>query len=154
MCVLDGKGRGAGVVIPDQGSRVSRVLDGLSTTLMLGELQRLWADDPSLGQVATDAARSRDGWYLGGSATAFAAGTMASTLPNVGDLHDKGGGVNSGQFEHPGSEHPGGANLSMADGSVAFFSENADPLIIMALASRAGGEIANREGYSGNELTP
>lgn len=153
MCVLEG-GRGAGVVIPYRGSKVSQVEDGLSRTLMLGELQRLWADDPSLSKRQIDAARNRDGWYLGGSATAFAAGTMVSTLPNVGDLDDHGGGVNSGQFEHPGSEHPGGANLSMADGSVVFFSENADPLILMALATRAFGEVATVDSYTGNELTP
>lgn len=153
MCVLD-KGQGAGVIIPYRGAKVSQIQDGLSNTLLLGELQRLWATDPNFSQVQIDAARSRDGWYLGGSATGYASGTMASSLPSVGDLHDHGGGVNSGQFEHPGSEHPGGAHLSLADGSIDFFSENADPLIIMALASRAYGETASRDTYSGNELTP
>ena len=39
------------------------------------------------------------------------------------------------------SFHPGGANMLFADGSVHFIKESINPLTIIALISRAGGEI-------------
>ena len=39
------------------------------------------------------------------------------------------------------SYHPGGANLTLADGSVRFVSENVDAEVFKAHGSRAGGEI-------------
>ena len=40
-----------------------------------------------------------------------------------------------------GSQHPGGAHFSNADGSVQFVSENTGIDILRAFASRAGGEL-------------
>lgn len=39
-----------------------------------------------------------------------------------------------------GSNHPGGANISLADGSVRFFSETISMVTLRALSTRAGGE--------------
>jgi prepilin-type processing-associated H-X9-DG protein len=39
-----------------------------------------------------------------------------------------------------GSSHPGGANISLADGSVRFFSETISMVTLRALSTRAGGE--------------
>lgn len=39
------------------------------------------------------------------------------------------------------SEHSGGANTLFCDGSVHFFSDDTDPVLIRALCSRNGGEI-------------
>jgi prepilin-type N-terminal cleavage/methylation domain-containing protein/prepilin-type processing-associated H-X9-DG protein len=41
------------------------------------------------------------------------------------------------------SYHPGGANFLMVDGSVRFVAGSTDPLILQAVATRAGGEVAN-----------
>ncbi|MCR9199597.1 MAG: DUF1559 domain-containing protein [Planctomycetaceae bacterium] len=40
-----------------------------------------------------------------------------------------------------GGPHPGGVNAGFADGSVRFISENIDPKVLEALATKAGGEV-------------
>ena len=45
------------------------------------------------------------------------------------------------------SFHPGGANMLFADGSVHFFKETMDPRIVVAMISRAGGEIVSSDQY-------
>ena len=41
-----------------------------------------------------------------------------------------------------GSNHPGGADLALADGSVGFFSETIPLMSLRALSTRQGGEVA------------
>ncbi len=45
------------------------------------------------------------------------------------------------------SFHPGGANMLFADGSVHFIKESINPLTIVALITRAGGEIISADQY-------
>ena len=45
------------------------------------------------------------------------------------------------------SEHPGGANFCMADGSVRFIKETINLPIHCALGSRAGGEVVSADAY-------
>jgi len=40
-----------------------------------------------------------------------------------------------------GSFHPGGANVSLVDGSVHFLDDDIDPVVFVALASRDGDEV-------------
>ncbi len=131
---------------PAPAPRLRQTTDGTSNTLMLGELQRLWAadDDPRFaggnGYSGVNAGRSADGWLFGGAATMFTASASA-WIDNIAEQRFSAGGLNSWHFEHPGSEHPGGAHLANADGSVHFLSENMDSLVFMSRASRAGGEL-------------
>ncbi len=125
----------AGIFIPNQATAFRDLSDGSSSTLLVGELQRLWGDTDEMGR---EAFKSFDGWALGGVGTLF---TTAFMPPD--EVYLNTGGLNNGFFESPGSDHPGGANMAFADGAVRFFSENIDPRILDALGSRAGGEVVS-----------
>ncbi len=45
------------------------------------------------------------------------------------------------------SQHPGGANFAMCDGSVRFIKETINPSVYWALSSRAGGEIVSADAF-------
>ena len=45
-----------------------------------------------------------------------------------------------GEYYDPGSMHPGGAHLLMADGSVKFFMQNTDLKVFQALGTMANGQ--------------
>jgi prepilin-type processing-associated H-X9-DG protein len=58
----------------------------------------------------------------------------------------------SGGYENPGvfnsaSNHPGGANFLMCDGSVRFLKNSINLPVIWALGSRAQGEIISADSY-------
>jgi prepilin-type processing-associated H-X9-DG protein len=106
------------------------VRDGLSNTIMVGELQRITGLTPG----------SKDGWSVGGPATLFTTGALVSrsgsTLTFV-DSPTAGKLSNNGFFGSPGSEHSNGANYSLGDGSVRFFSSSMDPSTFALMGSMA-----------------
>jgi prepilin-type processing-associated H-X9-DG protein len=110
------------------------ISDGLSNTIMTGELQRITDGEP----------KSKDGWAIGGPATLFTTGAMFGhkDLITTGPvpLSKDGMLMNNGFFGSPGSDHDNGANYGMADGSVQFISASIDPNIFALLGSMADGE--------------
>lgn len=40
-----------------------------------------------------------------------------------------------------GSQHTGGAQFALTDGSARFISESVDSVVLRSLATRAGGEV-------------
>ncbi len=107
---------------------MAEIRDGTSGTLMIAELQRLYMDPDA---YSPGAGTSCDGWAAGGVGNLFDTDLDAGSNP---------GGINNGMFESPGSEHPGGANVGLADGSIRFVSENIDNRLFQDLGSLSGGE--------------
>lgn len=87
-------------------------------------------------------------WVRGSRNTCIAGSKNVFAPINV---HSTAGSNNYGFFNDGdfGSEHPGGAQFCMANGSVHFVSEEVDHDIFLSTASRNGGEMgtALREGH-------
>ena len=113
-----------GIFTWNKSTKFRDITDGTSNTIMIGEHQRL--NDPE-----TCTRRSSDGWAVAGVATTFSTDASTCGCP---------GGLNNDFFESPGSEHPGGAQFAMADGSVTFISENVNSVLFMYLGAKASGE--------------
>jgi prepilin-type processing-associated H-X9-DG protein len=106
------------------------IRDGLSNTLMTGELQRITDITPG----------SKDGWAIGGPATLFTTGAMFhrnGTIVTYALPANGGSLMNNGFFGSPGSDHPNGANFGLADGSVRYLNTTMDPNVFAELGSMA-----------------
>ena len=108
----------------------AEIRDGTSRTIMIGELQRI--PGPGGTPDSTDVgAASPDAWAIGGPSTLFGTDEMA-----VGGQPQL---INNLLYTAPGSEHPGGANFGMADGSVRFFMDTMDRSTFCLLGSMNDG---------------
>ena len=79
-------------------------------------------------------------------------GHTASTYMHVMKINDRNchlyGGEDTGEIiVTPSSEHPGGINLLLGDGSVRFIKQTIDNPIWWALGSRNGGEVIDASQY-------
>lgn len=54
---------------------------------------------------------------------------------------------NSGGMYGLSSNHPGGCNVAMGDGSVRFLKDSVAPATAWALGSRAQGEVLSADSY-------
>ena len=63
----------------------------------------------------------------------------SSDLPNSN--------ASDGQYQCATSNHPGGCNVGMADGSVRFVKSSIAMQTWWALGTRAGGEIVSSDSY-------
>ncbi len=118
-------------------TKFGEIKDGSSNTIMTGELQRFTDVQPI----------SRDGWVIGGPCTLFTTGAMvkpatAGGVKTVVPVDSGGKLMNNKFFGSPGSEHAGGGNFGMADGSARFIAETIDPRIFALMGSMADGATA------------
>jgi prepilin-type N-terminal cleavage/methylation domain-containing protein/prepilin-type processing-associated H-X9-DG protein len=111
------------------------IRDGMSKTIMVGEMQRLHPLSNTTGYDKYNRT-SNDGWATAGVATLF--DTM---IKDEGGDHGAPGGFNNWFFESAGSEHPNGANFGFADGTVHFLDEKIDPHIYSYMGSMADHQI-------------
>jgi prepilin-type processing-associated H-X9-DG protein len=112
-----------------------QVTDGLSKTLLLGELNF----DP----LEDDRRYSGDSWTRGiGLTTTLSGDNYSAAMRNV--AHPINSPPPAEGNNHPfGSFHSGGAHFALGDGSVTFLDENIDVALYQALASRDGGDSAS-----------
>lgn len=114
------------------------ITDGLSKTLLVYEM----AGRPELivGTDSTQSSRSILGaWIQSAGSGLFYTRTTRETLS--GDqVHTR--PVNSSNIGQIYSFHPGGAHVSMCDGSVKFLSEDSSAEAVFALATRDGAILS------------
>jgi prepilin-type N-terminal cleavage/methylation domain-containing protein/prepilin-type processing-associated H-X9-DG protein len=112
-----------------EGVRLSMVTDGTSNTLMVFEVA--WKGL----ELSPGSYRS---WIRGISWNGDSTG--AKNVQNAMNTVRYNGGSNYNSVSL-GSNHPGGCNAGMADGSLRFLSKNIDlNLVLLPMASRGGGE--------------
>lgn len=128
-----------------EGTAISEIKDGTTNTVMLSEV-RAW---PNSGDA-------RGGWVLNavGSSTFTAKTPPNSAVNDMISMCDEGipaddemhciqnrGASEGDNFAAARSQHPGGVNVALADGSIQFYSDSVDPLVWQALATRNGHEV-------------
>jgi prepilin-type N-terminal cleavage/methylation domain-containing protein/prepilin-type processing-associated H-X9-DG protein len=118
------------------------VRDGLANTIMTGEVLRFY--NAQFAQMNW----SHDGWAVGGDATGFTtgccvgpptSGTIVGSTVGFGVNGNTPGSkmMNNSLFAAPASDHPGGANFGLADGSVIWFNDTIDSSVFALLGSMA-----------------
>ena len=124
------------------------IIDGTSNTLMFGERQhkdknfdRMYTNFPILGW---------SGWAWCDQPNVLGDFLVGATQQINWNIPDSATGANSSsnpwvqqRLSTMGSAHTGGANCALADGSVRFVRDSTTLQILQALATRAGGEVAN-----------
>jgi prepilin-type N-terminal cleavage/methylation domain-containing protein/prepilin-type processing-associated H-X9-DG protein len=139
-----------GVLVINHANGIKDIKDGTSSTIVVGE---------SSGQVFTDSAHTAKtsiqgvhGWLMGTNAggrvegyggnvpRSFNMTTVAyppnSTNPTMNGVYEN-FGPNNGMY----SEHPGGVQVLMGDGSVHFISDNINMLTLRRLCSKNDGGV-------------
>jgi prepilin-type N-terminal cleavage/methylation domain-containing protein/prepilin-type processing-associated H-X9-DG protein len=119
-----------GVFLYNRQFRGKNLTDGLSSTILLGEIRVV--AEPRLQMLGSNAP-----WSLGGRGTNMRSTEVAMNAPVALWF------VVSGSYSEDrgfGSHHSGGAHLSFGDGHVSFVSEIIDLDTYRALSTRAKGE--------------
>jgi prepilin-type N-terminal cleavage/methylation domain-containing protein/prepilin-type processing-associated H-X9-DG protein len=136
------------------------ITDGMSKTLLVGEsATRAW--DYSQTSSAHPTGKADAAWAYGTNVIAMGTGPTPMTTGSGGSAGP--GLINATQTDPPTgsayapvghnfpsvwvdkhqlfSQHPGGANVVLCDGSVQFLNDTIDRNLIWAMATRAGGEV-------------
>jgi prepilin-type processing-associated H-X9-DG protein len=121
--------------------RLTDVKDGLSNTVMVGEVtesQNVSPTNRGDGAFPTWAGGNNDGDC--GQGLKHGGNTFRIMDPATGFvLNLRTTDTSDACF---GSQHPGGANFVMGDGTVRFVQDSVDPVVYSAIASRNGRETA------------
>ncbi|MCA9194588.1 MAG: DUF1559 domain-containing protein [Planctomycetales bacterium] len=123
-----------------------QISDGTSNTIMLGERHIF---DPVFDQYAGDLMTDWGWVWFGAEADTFLStgARINFRFPTTWPTLDTATQTQMfyDRFSAFGSGHVGGAQFTLADGSTRFMSENLSNSVLVALGSRAGGEVASVE---------
>jgi prepilin-type N-terminal cleavage/methylation domain-containing protein/prepilin-type processing-associated H-X9-DG protein len=133
-----------GVFFRNSQVRLTDVTDGTSTTILIGDRAWSHAMAPWAGAVCRGIVR---GGPLNPWRSSPEAAYPAPNFPCV-----QGNRINSvadtdGSLDEFFGLHTGGVNVLFADGGVRFLRQQIDPAVLMALATRAGGEVVDPAEY-------
>lgn len=115
--------------------KMKDVTDGLSSTILVGEVARIAIVRSAQGQFDVWSAGVIQNFSYTSLPINF--NLRASSLNGFAPVGNHGRGFHS--------THAGGAHFLMADGSVRFFSQNIDMRSYNAMGSRAGREVVNSQ---------
>ncbi len=117
-------------------ARLADITDGLSNTILIGEL----AGRPDLYSRGQPVRPYSAGGGMENHQSAWAISThFLWTVSGLGQP------VNQANSKGIFSFHPGGANVALADGSVRFLKETTAPAILKGLLTRAGAEVVRTD---------
>ncbi|MDB4766450.1 DUF1559 domain-containing protein [bacterium] len=140
-CVLNG----------DSQRRIGSITDGTSNTIAMAE-DAGRADTQTGGYMVIKTESMPDGtsadrrsWAWADPDNAYNVDKLVNNTqtPEGGTTDCPWGTVNCGPNEETFSFHPGGANASLADGSVHFVEANVSAQVFAALMSKNGGEVVS-----------
>jgi prepilin-type N-terminal cleavage/methylation domain-containing protein/prepilin-type processing-associated H-X9-DG protein len=151
---------GGGVLFPNSGVTLTSISDGTSNTMMVGEQSdhlRDAANQPVIGGFGAITDQGPHGWTMGangdarqppnyqsgGDNRAFNTNTIRWMINQRGLGNNCGNGTcdNTGTNIPLSSNHSGGINVGMGDGSVRLLSNSTSLVTLQWLASKAGGEV-------------
>jgi prepilin-type N-terminal cleavage/methylation domain-containing protein/prepilin-type processing-associated H-X9-DG protein len=135
-----------GIMYPESKIRFRDITDGTSNTLLLGECS--WNAGVTRAWLVGSLMRPGVSFASGHKYSAYGGRNVAWPINTSTTKRIDGGGtgvpnfpVNDTSF---GSLHTGGAHFAFADGSCTFVSENVNLEVLIAMASRAGGETVTQ----------
>lgn len=127
-------------------TRAADVRDGLSNTVFLGERTSRLADATWLGVVPFACVPPKPGWpsdpNSGGDLVGCHSGPDVHDHPQV-IIHAPNNPF--GHTDQMESDHPGGGNVLLGDGSVRFIKQEINPWTWAALATRDQGEVISTD---------
>ncbi len=132
---------GDGVLFPNSRTRLAKITDGTSKTLAVGERAYIfrdwmtgsfWFGDP-IAMLCTGAAKNIK-YPINADHEVYGYHTGDKSVPE----NQRTMPLNDLPFA---SEHTGGAQFTMCDGSVHFFQESMDITVLQDLATKRGGEV-------------
>jgi prepilin-type processing-associated H-X9-DG protein len=123
-------------------TKLNSFADGTSNTLMVVESggrpdeYRLGVTDPAWGSVPNSGWAQPNGSIMRGYTRPADVNTMTQPGPCM---------VNCSNFYSIYGLHPGGASVSLCDGSVRFLRDNLTANTVAALITRSGGEVITED---------